>query len=222
MARRQPVFATGLRTPRAGMPCPALRISTQRERSYARQMLFDRLFTWPADQPRHATSTLIDPVESNRPRGAPVRTVEVRTKRLAANHVVRRFTVHPIGVRAAVKEGNRHSRFDSAGVSAIHLLARRAREPRRCDCGVSTPRGSCAWARGAGRVVGPTGSAGCRPGTVATNAGRTGPPTRRGGTATSVSARTTPTTCSPVWSTAGGPTRRPRSALRATVRATES
>jgi hypothetical protein len=32
-----------------------------------RQMSFDQLFTWPTDQPRHATGTCGDPVESNRP-----------------------------------------------------------------------------------------------------------------------------------------------------------
>src|SRR5262245_37769673 len=31
-------------------------------------MFFDQLFTWPTDQPRHATSTCGNPVESNRPR----------------------------------------------------------------------------------------------------------------------------------------------------------
>jgi hypothetical protein len=30
-------------------------------------MLFDQLFTWPTDQPRHATDTYGDPVKSNRP-----------------------------------------------------------------------------------------------------------------------------------------------------------
>jgi hypothetical protein len=30
-------------------------------------MSFDQLFTWPTDQPRHATGTCSDPVESNRP-----------------------------------------------------------------------------------------------------------------------------------------------------------
>ena len=32
------------------------------------QLLFDQLFTWPADQPRHATTTSGDPVEADRPR----------------------------------------------------------------------------------------------------------------------------------------------------------
>src|ERR1700722_14035196 len=30
-------------------------------------MSFDQLFTWPTDQPRHATGTCGDPVKSNRP-----------------------------------------------------------------------------------------------------------------------------------------------------------
>ena len=39
----------------------------QREQPAFRQMLFDQLFTWPTDQPRHATDTYGDPVKSNRP-----------------------------------------------------------------------------------------------------------------------------------------------------------
>jgi hypothetical protein len=45
----------------------ATRLIRQREQPAFRQMLFDRLFTWPADQPRHATDTYGDPVKSNRP-----------------------------------------------------------------------------------------------------------------------------------------------------------
>jgi hypothetical protein len=30
-------------------------------------LLFDQLFTWPADQPRHATATRQIPVEADRP-----------------------------------------------------------------------------------------------------------------------------------------------------------
>lgn len=33
------------------------------------QLLFDQLFTWPTDQPRHATSTCGEPVKSDRPLG---------------------------------------------------------------------------------------------------------------------------------------------------------
>src|SRR4029079_11259109 len=43
-------------------------ISRQPERIAFQQLMFDQLFTWPTDQPRHATSTYGNPVESNRPR----------------------------------------------------------------------------------------------------------------------------------------------------------
>src|SRR5580704_4993038 len=45
----------------------ATQLIRQREQPAFRQMLFDQLFTWPTDQPRHATDTYGDPVKSNRP-----------------------------------------------------------------------------------------------------------------------------------------------------------
>ena len=69
----QPEFVTGLWTPQAGIPQPALPISRQRVQTACWQLIFDRLFTWPADQPRHATVTLGEPVNTDRP---PVRKLD--------------------------------------------------------------------------------------------------------------------------------------------------
>lgn len=73
MNGHQSEFATELRTPQTGIPCSALLISKQRESTAVLQLLFDQLFTWPADQPRHATLIDDDPVKSDRPRFAGVR-----------------------------------------------------------------------------------------------------------------------------------------------------
>ena len=67
MVRCQPDFAAGLRTPQAGIPWPGLRSITQPGQIADWHFWCDQLFTWPADQPRHATSICGDPVESNRP-----------------------------------------------------------------------------------------------------------------------------------------------------------
>ena len=48
-------------------PQPGLPIARQPVRDDSRQLNFGRLFTWPADQPRHATWTSSCPVESNSP-----------------------------------------------------------------------------------------------------------------------------------------------------------
>ncbi len=54
-------------------------------------MSFDQLFTWPTDQPRHATGTYGDPVESNRP--------------LSSNKNYGRLThLNPIGTRSPVNQ----------------------------------------------------------------------------------------------------------------------
>ena len=69
LSRRQPEFgdpAFGLL--RQGFRSQSyLGLLRQRELPAFRQILFDQLFTWPTDQPRHATGTYGDPVESNRP-----------------------------------------------------------------------------------------------------------------------------------------------------------
>ena len=68
LTRHQPDLATDFWAPQAGIPQSELPISRQPEQSSFQQLLFDQLFTWPTDQPRHATSTYGHPVESDRPR----------------------------------------------------------------------------------------------------------------------------------------------------------
>ena len=53
---------------RRGFRSQDLPISRQPEHTAFRQMNCDQLFTWPTDQPRHATSTYGEPVEADRPR----------------------------------------------------------------------------------------------------------------------------------------------------------
>ena len=50
-----------------GPPQPGLRF-TQPKQIAVWQLCCDQLFTWPADQPRHAASTTSSPVETDRPR----------------------------------------------------------------------------------------------------------------------------------------------------------
>jgi len=68
LTRDQPDLATDFWAPQAGIPQSELPISRQPEQSSFQQLLFDQFFTWPTDQPRHATSTYGHPVESGRPR----------------------------------------------------------------------------------------------------------------------------------------------------------
>lgn len=68
MSGCQSEFATELRTPQTGIPCSGRPISRQPESTAVLQLLFDQLFTRPADQPRHATLIDDDPVKSDRPR----------------------------------------------------------------------------------------------------------------------------------------------------------
>ena len=62
---------TGFWTPQAGIPQPAMPISRQRGQTACWQLSFDQLFTWPTDQPRHATFTRGEPVNTDRPRVVP-------------------------------------------------------------------------------------------------------------------------------------------------------
>ena len=68
MGKCQSEFATELRTPQTGIPCSVTPISRQPKSTAGLQLLFDQLFTWPTDQPRHATLIDDDPVKSDRPR----------------------------------------------------------------------------------------------------------------------------------------------------------
>ena len=53
------------------------RVFTPRERTAVQQLKCDRLFTWPTDQPRHATEHFRYPVDTNSPPvfSAPARTI---------------------------------------------------------------------------------------------------------------------------------------------------
>lgn len=69
MARRQSDLATDFWAPRTGIPQSGLpALTRQPEQSSYWQSFCDQLFTWPTDQPRHATQTCGNPVESDRPR----------------------------------------------------------------------------------------------------------------------------------------------------------
>jgi hypothetical protein len=68
MGKCQSEFATELRTPQTGIPCSVTPITRQPKSTAGLQLLFDQLFTWPTDQPRHATLIDDDPVKSDRPR----------------------------------------------------------------------------------------------------------------------------------------------------------
>jgi hypothetical protein len=56
-----------------------------------RQMSFDQLFTWPTDQPRHATGTCGDPVKSSRPPSS-------------IKNYGRLTHLNPIGIRSPVNQ----------------------------------------------------------------------------------------------------------------------
>ena len=67
MTRSQSDFVTELQTPQTGILCSVTAIK-QLVQKKVLQLLFDQLFTWPTDQPRHATTTISNPVETDRPR----------------------------------------------------------------------------------------------------------------------------------------------------------
>ena len=66
VTQRQSDFVTGLWTPQTGIPEPVTAIR-QPVQMMDLQLCFDQLLTWPTDQPRHATTTLSNPVEADRP-----------------------------------------------------------------------------------------------------------------------------------------------------------
>jgi len=60
-------MVTGYQTPPTGDLEPGRTFIRQPRNTADWQLLCDQLFTWPADQPRHATPTPPNPVETDRP-----------------------------------------------------------------------------------------------------------------------------------------------------------
>src|SRR5580704_19470045 len=69
-------------------------------------MLFDQFFTWPTDQPRHATDTTGDPVKSDRPLVS--RGLSLESTALSKAYLTGRPR------RAAKKSGRRSNRIGKA------------------------------------------------------------------------------------------------------------
>jgi hypothetical protein len=67
MTRGDSEFVTGFWTSPTGVPQSGMPLIRQPVRSCLRQLLFGRLFTWPADQPRHAAYASTYPVEPSSP-----------------------------------------------------------------------------------------------------------------------------------------------------------
>lgn len=78
----QPELVTDFWTPQAGLPQTVAPISRQREQTACWQFFFDQLFTWQTDQPRHATTTRGEPVESDRPRLAGTASMSIQAFRV--------------------------------------------------------------------------------------------------------------------------------------------
>lgn len=143
----QPELVTDFWTPQAGLPQTVAPISRQREQTACWQFFFDQLFTWQTDQPRHATTTRGEPVESDRPRLASSPGHRLRSPGSERNRMRLRPGVNwgsalwrgfrrrmPVVVRTA-------PRWSASGGRGIRFVEPAVRTPPHYTAGFAIPAG---------------------------------------------------------------------------------
>jgi hypothetical protein len=97
------------------------------------QLCFDQLLTWPTDQPRHATTTLSNPVEADRPRFG----VLLRTQPLAVPatqlHILSSGEVQKNRGKGVVNDRNSMSHQNAADRRDVRNSAEKRMTQMRTD-----------------------------------------------------------------------------------------